>query len=78
MATLEQARRERGWTQSALAARAGIGESTVYRVEQRRGRPRLSVALRLAAALGVRPEEIDELRAVVATVRLQPTAIRAR
>ena len=45
-------RRMRGWSPTALAARAAVGESTVRRIERGTTRPKPCVARRLAAALG--------------------------
>lgn len=43
----------RGFTQSELAARAGIARQTLNRLERGRGGPRMSTARSLAAALEV-------------------------
>ena len=51
--------RERLWvTQAELAARAGVTKATVSRLENGLQRPRISTVRKLAAALGVAPEEI--------------------
>jgi len=68
MLRLKDARRQRGLTQHALAARAGVGDSTVLRAERGTHRTQPHVARRLAAALGLRPEEVAELRAAVTPI----------
>jgi transcriptional regulator with XRE-family HTH domain len=70
MPSLREARLAAGLTMQALAARARVGASTVYRIEQGIGHPRPHVARRLAAALGLPPEEVRELRPVVEAVAL--------
>jgi transcriptional regulator with XRE-family HTH domain len=50
---VRDARRARGLTQRALAARAGIGEKYLSRIERALVTPSLLVALELTAALGV-------------------------
>lgn len=52
-------RRERGLTQPQLAAKAGIGEATVKRIERGDGARRSTVRA-LARALGVRESELIE------------------
>lgn len=49
---LDQAR-VRGWSQSALAERAGLPDSSISRIK-RTGRADLDTLARLAAALGLR------------------------
>lgn len=72
MLRLKDARRQRGLSQHALAARAGVGYSTVLRAERGTHKTRPYIARRLAAALDLRPEEVVELQAVTAiTVRSQ-------
>jgi transcriptional regulator with XRE-family HTH domain len=77
MVRLEEARAARGLSQDALAELAAVGESTVGRIERGTTRPRPHVARRLAAALGLRPNDIEELRAVVAGARLREPELRA-
>jgi transcriptional regulator with XRE-family HTH domain len=55
---VRQARLSRGLTQRALAARAGIGEKYLSRIERGRVTPSLLVALELTAALGVSLAEL--------------------
>lgn len=45
--------RNRGWSQSALAERAGLPDSSISRIK-RTGRADLDTLARLAAALGLR------------------------
>jgi transcriptional regulator with XRE-family HTH domain len=50
-------------SRDALAAKAGIAPSTIYKLERGLGqRPQPRVARLLAEALGVEPDAIDELR----------------
>jgi transcriptional regulator with XRE-family HTH domain len=77
MVRLEEARAARGLSQDALAELAAVGESTVGRIERGTTRPRPHVARRLAAALGLRVNDIEELRAVVAGARLREPELRA-
>ena len=45
-------------TQRELAAKAGVGLSTIVPFELSRQKPRISTARQLAAALGVKPGEL--------------------
>jgi transcriptional regulator with XRE-family HTH domain len=52
-----------GLNQEELARAAGVSEATVKRLEAGRGkRPHPSTRRKLAAALGVRIADVDELR----------------
>jgi transcriptional regulator with XRE-family HTH domain len=62
MLQLKDARAARGLSQRALADRAGVGESTVLRIERGKTSPMPHVARRLSAALGVEPGEVAEFR----------------
>ena len=62
---LEEARAALGLSRAALAARAGVSLSTINRLEWGRTRPRAHVARRLAAALGLDPRRVAELRPAV-------------
>jgi CheY-like chemotaxis protein len=62
MAKLRAIRQEQGFSIEALAARAGVGASTLIRIEHGTTRPRPSVVRRISAALGVAPVRIDEFR----------------
>ncbi len=53
-----------------LAARAGVGPSTVYRIEHGKTTPRPHVVRRLSAALRVPPGEVAEFRPIVEALRL--------
>lgn len=52
------ARERRLISQENMARRAGLTESTLNRIERGLQQPRLSTVAKLAAALGVTPEEI--------------------
>ena len=53
-ARLKRLRERRGWSQQELAERAEVPYETIYRVERgRHQEPRVSVAVKLARALGV-------------------------
>ncbi len=56
---ISQLRRERKWTQSELAERAGITQNQVSRIEKGKTRPRGSTIQGLADALGVDPEDLE-------------------
>jgi transcriptional regulator with XRE-family HTH domain len=62
MLKLKEARAARGLSQRALADRAGVGESTVHRIEHGKSRPQPHVARRLSAALGLEPGDVAEFR----------------
>lgn len=55
---LKEIRTRRLLTQQMLAARAGVSLNTVHRIEQGKFQPRFSTIHKLAAALGVEPEEL--------------------
>ena len=51
---LKLLREERGWSQRELAERSGVPYFTIYRCERgTHGEPRVSMAAKLARALGV-------------------------
>jgi transcriptional regulator with XRE-family HTH domain len=50
---LRRIRKERGLSQRALAARAGVVKSTIYEAEAGRHVPRIQTLEKLADALGV-------------------------
>ncbi|MDP3275641.1 MAG: helix-turn-helix transcriptional regulator [Deltaproteobacteria bacterium] len=52
---LRIARRALGMTQKDLAARVGVVQSTIVRIERGLNRPSLRIALRLADVLGLDP-----------------------
>ena len=55
---LRQVRERHFVTQAELAERAGIAEATLSRIENGLQRPRISTVRKIAAALGVGPEEL--------------------
>ena len=59
MSRIKLLRQARGWRQADLAERAGLHADSVGRIELGR-RPHRSTAKRLADALGVPPEILDE------------------
>ena len=56
--SLAAARHDRGWSQEVLASRSGVSRAEVSAIETGRVVPSVTVALRLAAALGSRVEEL--------------------
>jgi transcriptional regulator with XRE-family HTH domain len=63
MARLRALRLNLGLTQAELAARAGVSEFTVVRLETGKDRrPHPSTRRKLAEALGVAIADVDELR----------------
>jgi DNA-binding Xre family transcriptional regulator len=64
MQTLRAARRSRAWSIREFAKRAGVSPQTVVTAEH--GKPiRLESIRKMADALGVQPNDIDEFRAVI-------------
>ncbi|HEY8743607.1 MAG TPA: helix-turn-helix transcriptional regulator [Chloroflexota bacterium] len=59
MSTLAELRNQSFLTQDDLAKRAGVGQSTIAKIEQGESRPRHKTARALAEALGVEPGAID-------------------
>lgn len=57
-AALAAARRGRGWSQATLATRSDVSRAEVSAVETGRLVPSVTTALRLAAALGMRVEDV--------------------
>jgi len=55
---LRQLRERAFLTQAELAAKSGVAEVTINRIEQGRHSPRFSTIRRLADAFGVSPEEL--------------------
>jgi len=58
MQTIRQLREAKNWTQAELAHRAGVAPSTIYNWERGKFEPRVGQLRDLAAALGVRMDEI--------------------
>lgn len=56
------AREARGWTQGELASRAGVSRQTINYLEQGRYAPSVVLALRIAALLRCRVEDLFQLR----------------
>ena len=54
---LRLARRAKNWTALDEAEAVGISEDQVYFIERGRTKPTREVALRIASALGMNPEE---------------------
>jgi transcriptional regulator with XRE-family HTH domain len=55
---LREVREQRFVTQAELAERTGMSRATLSRLESGLQRPRISTVRRIAAALGVQPEEL--------------------
>ena len=70
MPTLKEVRARRRLSVRGLAVRAGVGPSTVYRIEHGKTTPRPHVVRRLSAALRVPPGEVAEFRPIVEALRL--------
>jgi putative transcriptional regulator len=56
--TIREERTLRGLSQGDLAIKAGIDRKTVNRIENQHFSPQLDTIVRLASALGYRPEEL--------------------
>jgi transcriptional regulator with XRE-family HTH domain len=62
-AAVRERRKAHGWTQERLAERAGVAAIHVGFVERGENVPKLTMILRIAKALGVRPGElIDDIK----------------
>lgn len=57
---LKRLRESRFLTQRELAGKAGVGVSTIVRIERGQQRPTFKTVKRLASALGVEPSELVE------------------
>ena len=58
---LRTARRRKAWAQDELAERAGVGVTTIVRIERGQIKdPHVSTLRKLAAALGISPEQLLE------------------
>jgi len=68
MVTLKEARAARLLTVRALAERAGVAFSTVHLIETGKSTPRFDAILKLSAALGIEPAEVEEFAAAIAGV----------
>ncbi len=65
MATLQEHRIRRLWSQRELARRANVAERTVINIETGQRAPRLLTMRRIADALGVDWKEVDEFHQAV-------------
>ena len=65
MPTLREVRIKRLLSRGALAAQSGISLRTIAAVESGETTPQLRTARKLAQALGVAPEEVEEFRATM-------------
>ena len=75
--SLAEARLRRGWTVVELAVRARVSETTIRQLERgSSGQPRVVTAQAVAAALGLMPAAVTELRD--ATGYQRPFAARRR
>lgn len=71
--SLAELRAARGLSQNALAALAGVGASTISRIEARPGHaPQPAVVRRLCTALAVPPGAVAEFRDVAQPVVARP------
>jgi transcriptional regulator with XRE-family HTH domain len=61
MAKLRDLREKKGWSQIQLAVNAGVSIGVVQKLEGP-GKVEARIATALAEALGVKPEDVDELR----------------
>lgn len=55
---LVELRGERGWTQSDLARAVGVSRQSIISIERGRYDPSLGLAFRIAAAFGVKIEDV--------------------
>jgi ribosome-binding protein aMBF1 (putative translation factor) len=60
-AKVRTVRQEKGMSRPDLAARAGIAEKTVRKIERREATIRLSTAKKIGAAFGVHPRDFGRL-----------------
>ena len=68
---VERLRRQRGWTQGDLAARVGVSQPVISRIEAGKAQPDAYVYGRLAAAFGLTVQQLEAYakEAVSATKR---------
>ena len=65
MPTLREVRIRKLLSRQALAERSGVSPRTIVAVERGENLPRLATARKLAEALGVAAQEVDEFRAAI-------------
>ncbi len=65
MPTLREVRADRLLSIRELAQQAGVALSSIYIIEMGRVTPYLSTIRRIACALGVDPETVDEFRQAI-------------
>jgi DNA-binding XRE family transcriptional regulator len=65
MPTLREVRIRQLLSRRALAEQSGVSSRTIAAVEDGENLPRLGTARKLADALGVAAEEVDEFRAAI-------------
>ena len=53
--TVARARAERGWSQRKLAAKCGVTQPAISRVESNKRKPRLVLQVKIEKVLGVKP-----------------------
>jgi len=69
MPTLRELRADGLLTIHALAQQAGVAPSSIYLIETGRATPRVATMRRLASALGVDPETVEEFRQAIETAK---------
>ena len=55
---IRRIRRERGWSQATLAAKAGLSIAMIGKLENGRGNPRVTTLAAVASALSVSPRAL--------------------
>jgi transcriptional regulator with XRE-family HTH domain len=76
MTSLREARTNRLLSMRELGRLASVAASTIYLIEAGRTTPRPSIVRKLAAALEVEPQDIDEFRRAIEVSRLPASARR--
>jgi len=77
MPTLRALRADRLLSIRALAQQAGMAPSSIYNIETGRRAPHLTTIRRIASALGVDPETVEEFRQVIEAAK-EPHPRRGR
>lgn len=70
-----QVRNQKGWTQSELAAKAGLAQANLSNIEKGKRDFTVSMLLRLARALEVRPSELIEEAPVPKSLKFRRSQI---